>query len=414
MKAKNIVLAAALSMSPGLLYAQFDFHLGEQDIHIHSFASQGFLYSNTNNYLTMKTSEGSPAMTDFGFNASTQITDKFRVGAQFYDRNIGLLGNWRPEVDWAFGDYWFSRYIGVRGGKVKTVLGLFNDTQDMEFLYTWALMPQSVYPIDVRGDTIAHIGGDLYGNIPIRKMGNFSYTLYGGLRPNDAQGGYLYGLVSQTRIVVPGGFTYIPATTVKIINYYGGPVYGADLRWNTPVHGLVVGASYMKADITTTGNYKTAGGLVPYKMVTLCDPTTAFYVDYSAGRLRLTGEYRREIKNSVFDNPARVLVSGNEDARSGYVAASYRLFKRLEVGTYHSRFIAAWGLYHGDPTNHIFDQAVTARVDISPNVDFKVEGHFIDGAMVNTVLDRGFYMAPNAGGLKPTMNMLVMRLSFHM
>jgi hypothetical protein len=292
-------------------------------------------------------------------------------------------------------------------------LGLFNDTQDMEFLHPWALMPQSVYPIDVRGDTIAHIGGDIYGNARIKHLGNVSYTFYGGLRPNDAAGGYLYGLASQTRVAVPGGFLYVPATTVKLIDYYGGPVYGADLRWNTPVPGLLVGASYMKADITTTGNYKTPK-TVPYKMVTLTDPTYAFYYDYSLGKLRFTGEYRREIKNSIFNNPLGVQIAGDEDARSGYVAVAYRVSKWLEVGTYHSRFIAAWGLNHGDAMNHIFDQTVTARFDISKNVDFKTEGHFIDGYMVNTALDRGFYAAPNPAGLKPTMNMLVLRLSFHM
>ena len=44
----------------------------------------------------MHTSDGSFSMTDFGANISTQLTDKFRVGAQFYDRNVGKLGNWRP------------------------------------------------------------------------------------------------------------------------------------------------------------------------------------------------------------------------------------------------------------------------------------------------------------------------------
>jgi hypothetical protein len=413
MKLRTILLVAALSAAPSLLYAQFDVHLAGRDIQVHSFASQGFAYSNTNNYLTMNTSQGTLGMTDFGFNASVQVTDKFRVGAQLYDRNVGLLGNWHPELDWAYGDYWFNRWIGARGGKVKTVLGLFNDSQDMEFLHTWALMPQSMYPVDVRGDTIAHIGGDLYGNVSIKRLGSLSYTLYGGQRPNDAQGGYLYGLVSQTRITVPGGFAYVPATTTKIIDYYGGPVYGADLRWNTPIDGLLVGASYMRADITTTGIYKTPK-VVPYKMVTLRNPTTAFYVDYSAGKWRFTGEYRREVKDSVFNAPTGVQIAGNENARSGYVALAYRLSRRVELGTYHSRYIANWALNHGDPMNHIFDQTVTARVDINKCLDFKVEGHFIDGAMINTALDRGFYAAPNPTGLKPTMNMLVVRLGFHM
>src|SRR5437016_4387644 len=147
---RTIVLAAALSAQAGLLHAQFDFKLAGRDFQVHSFASQGFAYSSDNNYLTMKTSQGSFAFTDFGANISTQITDKFRVGAQLYDRNIGNLGNWHPQLDWAMADYKFKDWFGVRAGKVKTALGLYNDAQDVEALYTWAVLPQSLYPLDLR------------------------------------------------------------------------------------------------------------------------------------------------------------------------------------------------------------------------------------------------------------------------
>ena len=135
-----------------------DFELFQRTVQVHGFASQGFGFSNHNNYLTMNTSDGSAAMTVFGANVSTQLTDKLRVGIQVFDQNLGELGNWKPEVDWAMADYQFTGWFGLRGGKVKTVLGLYNDTQDMEFLHTWALMPQALYPMDVRGDTIAHVG----------------------------------------------------------------------------------------------------------------------------------------------------------------------------------------------------------------------------------------------------------------
>src|SRR5437879_3649781 len=105
MQVKKIVLAAALSVVPGLLHAQFDFKLVGRDVQVHSFASQGFVYSNENNYLTMNTSSGSFSFTDAGGNISTHLTDKLRAGAQVYVRNVGKLGNWRPELDWASADY---------------------------------------------------------------------------------------------------------------------------------------------------------------------------------------------------------------------------------------------------------------------------------------------------------------------
>ncbi|SPE33413.1 hypothetical protein SBA3_20004 [Candidatus Sulfopaludibacter sp. SbA3] len=78
---------------------------------IHSFASQGFAYSNDNNYMTMKTSSGSFALTDLGANASMQISDNLRVGAQFYTRNVGNLGNWEPTLDWADGGLQIQRLV---------------------------------------------------------------------------------------------------------------------------------------------------------------------------------------------------------------------------------------------------------------------------------------------------------------
>ncbi len=202
MQVKTIALAAALSVVPGLVQAQFDFKLAGRDVQIHSFASQGFGYSNENNYLTMKTSKGSFAMTDGGVNISTQLTDRLRIGAQIYLRNVGKLGDWHPVLDWAFADYKFKDWFGLRGGKVKTTLGLFNDSQDNEFLHTWALLPQSVYPLDLRGSTIAHNGGDAYGRIPLQRLGHLDYTAYGGARSVDQHEGWAVVIAGVARCEV--------------------------------------------------------------------------------------------------------------------------------------------------------------------------------------------------------------------
>jgi len=174
-KVKYMALMTAFWAAPAI-YGQLGFDLGSIPVQIHGFAQQGYLDSNQNNYLTMPTSQGSFAMTDAGVNVSATITDKFRVGAQVYDRNIGDLGNDHPQLDWAFGDYKFKDWFGIRAGKVKTVLGLYNDTQDMEFLQTFAILPQGIYPLDLRSDTIAHTGGDIYGEAALRKAGSVSYT----------------------------------------------------------------------------------------------------------------------------------------------------------------------------------------------------------------------------------------------
>jgi hypothetical protein len=201
---------------------------------VHGFVSQGFIYTNNNNCLTMNTSQGSAAFTDFGLNLSTHLTDKLLVRAQIYDRNLGQLDQYHPSLDWAVADYRFRSWFGIRGGKVKTTLGLYNDTQDLDFLRTFALLPQRVYPTDLRDTTIAHRGGDLYGNIPLlRHLGDLSYTAYAGHRSDSVYSGYPYFL-SQYGLH---------------LRSLGGLQYGGDLRWNTPVKGLLVGASRLNQDI---------------------------------------------------------------------------------------------------------------------------------------------------------------------
>jgi hypothetical protein len=90
---RSLLLAGALT-APLALHAQFS--IEGHPVQVHGFASEGCAISNQNNFLTMKTSDGSCAMTDAGVNASIQITDKLRIGAQVYDSNVGLLNQWHP------------------------------------------------------------------------------------------------------------------------------------------------------------------------------------------------------------------------------------------------------------------------------------------------------------------------------
>jgi len=92
MKLIRTTTILAVCSLPGLVHAQFDFSIDGKPVQIHSFASQGFVYSNDNNYLTMDTSQGSFQMTDVGANISVRLTDKLRIGAQIYDRDFGQLG----------------------------------------------------------------------------------------------------------------------------------------------------------------------------------------------------------------------------------------------------------------------------------------------------------------------------------
>ncbi len=397
------LLGTAALLAPRLS-AQFDFNIGNMPVQIHSFATQGFLYSNDNNYLTMNTSQGSFAMTDAAVNISMSVTDKFRIGAQVYDSNVGQLGRWHPTLDWAVADYKFKDWFGIRGGKVKTVMGLYNDTQDLPFLFTFALLPQSMYPVDLRSSTIAHEGGDLYGNVPLKRLGSFSYTAYAGQRQDSLYGGYPYLLHNF-------GIT---------LNSYGGLVVGQDLRWNTPLKGILVGASHQDEFIRGTGIANlavTQGGptdIVPYWEQTRKVQFDQFYGEYTVGNLTVDSEYRRSWRDVSIFNEA---FEDTTDVRSWYVSAAYRLSKRFAIGSYYSRFSNNWvstvpgqveAPSQSSPDRHLYDKVATVRVDLTKWWNVKVEGHFMNGWGGDQYPD-GFYPEQNPQGVAPKTNLLIIR-----
>lgn len=391
-------------MAAPFAQAQFNFDIDGKPVQIHSFGSQGFMASDQNNYLTTNTSKGSFDFTDIGGNISMRLTDNFRIGAQIYDREIGQLGAWHPQLDWAVADYRVKDWFGVRGGVVKTVFGLHNDTQDVDFLQTYALLPQSVYPTDLRDALIRHRGGDVYGNVSLGRLGSLAYTGFAGLRVDSLYGGYIYLLHGS------GIF----------MNSYGGLQYGGDLKWTTPIKGLVLGASRMNEDITGKGTYDASifGGPkdAPYEEHSLSDWANQFYGQYSIGNLTLEAEYRRWYRYQDIFNGFFTVTT---DTRTWYADTSYRLSKRFTVGGYYSHFVADWGTAHFYPGNHLYDKVLTLRADLKNYWDVKVEGHFMNGTGGTGIpgggllYPDGFYPFNNPAGLKPTTTLLVVKTGFN-
>jgi hypothetical protein len=390
---KNVIALAALACAlPAALHAQF--LIAGRPVQIHGFASQGFAYSSDNNYLTMNTSDGSFKFTDGGLNMSVPITDKLHVGAQIYIRSIGTQGQWHPVLDWAVADYKFKGWFGARAGKVKTTLGLYTDTQDMEFLHTWAILPQALYPLDLRSETISHLGGDIYGEIPLKRyLGSLTYTAYVGRLSDDKHGGY-------RDVALQNG---------RQLKDFSGWIGGADLRWNSPLPGLTVGMSWMNQSFGGDGTVLTTS--TPFTFAKQ-GRAYVYYADYVRGNLHLTGEYSKNPAATLYFTGVPGLPVRQRDARAWSASAAYRISKHLELGTYHSRFISDANKDWSALSNHIYDQTVTARVDINRHWNFKAEGHFIDG-YGSIYSAHGFYLGQNPHGYQPKTNMLVLRAGFN-
>ena len=183
---RRVVLALGLCMGAVRLGAQ---DLG--NLQIHGFATQGFLYSSHNNYLTMQSSSGSLQWTEAAVTLTDSVSDNLRFGVMVHMYQMGQVGGADPNVEWASVDYKLNDQIGFRAGKVKIPLGLYNDSQVVDSLFLWILLPQSNYPDDNRDFDLAVLGGEFYGGLDLgKRSGRLLYRGFVGENRLDANGGY--------------------------------------------------------------------------------------------------------------------------------------------------------------------------------------------------------------------------------
>jgi hypothetical protein len=282
------LIAAVYGCVLGVAVTGYAQSLEDLNIQVHGYATQGFLYTNNNNIFTTNSSDGSPAWTDAVINIGAQPTPKLRIAFQ---ARYFLLGNYGNAItlDWAAADYKASDRLGARFGKVKTPVGLFNEIQDIDPAYLWALLPESVYPIDNRASYLTHYGGVVYGTIALsRAFGKFEYRAFGGEGLYTDKDGYFIAQ-AESGINLPNG--------VK------GPLYGGALHWRTPLSGLMVGASALK-DNSWRAAYTGNSGATTGTETLFANTQPNFFAIYEKNKIMVATEYTRSWGNQLVQFPA--------------------------------------------------------------------------------------------------------------
>lgn len=376
-----VLLAAAFLAAPPLVCGQ---NLDDLNLQFHGYATQAFLYTNHNSWNTTDSENGSAAWTEGVFNVTSQPSSRLRIGAQARYFLLGDYGN-KITMDWVEGDYEINEHLGFRAGKVKTPIGLLNETQDVDPVQLWVLLPQSVYSIVSRNTLLAHDGGVLYGKVSLgESFGKLLYRAYGGQRILAKDDGYLQPY-RDMGITFPNGLT--------------GVVYGGTLKWETPLEGLMVGASvdseHPGGEVSAaplSGTFESHRFNLPF-----------FFAKYEHRRVMIAGEYSRLAATpTIYLNPLPPYIA-SADQRNFYGMASYRISDKLSAGLYYSSqndHKAALG-----PARYQKDWALAARYDFTPYLYGKFEQHFIDGTAI------GFDSADNPN-MQPNARMTLLKLGF--
>jgi hypothetical protein len=152
-------------LSPGALALD----LGFGDWQAHGFLSQGYTYTSGNDFFGNSQGNGSLDFTELGLNVLGHPWPNLLVAAQGVYRNAAGSDQEAFRLDYANLDYHLplgeAVTLGVRLGRVKNPIGLYNETRDVIWTRPGVLLPQSIYfdALAFRAPEIASDGGILYG-----------------------------------------------------------------------------------------------------------------------------------------------------------------------------------------------------------------------------------------------------------
>jgi len=362
--------------------------LDELNIQIHGYATQGFLYTTNNNILTTTSSDGSPAWTEAVINITSQPAPKLRVSMQGRYFLLGNYGN-AINLDYATADYTVNDRFGVRFGKVKTPSGLFNEIQDVDPAYNWALLPQSIYAITSRNSLLTLYGGVAYGTVNLGpKVGKFDYRGYSGQRILASSDGLFLSEVEAGKVLANG---------------LSGAVNGFYLRWKSPLPGFSIGGAWTQSDQRVgVLTYKTYTGTETRSSI----PQPEYFTQYEKKKFMAAAEYVRKPYRETIVLPGNTpqTVATPIDQVGWYAMATYKVTEKLTVGAYDSQYFSRAVARSASGSRFSKDWVISTRYDFGQFLYAKAEQHFINGTALS------YDANLNPGGLKPTTKLTILKV----
>ena len=365
---KIIILSLLLILAPGVSSGKSD----ADGIEISGFVSQGYLKSSNNGFFA-DTEKGTFEFNELGINFMTDVTDRLRLGIQLFARDLGQLGNDEITLDFAYGDFQWRDWLGIRAGEMKLVHGFYNEIKDMDMLRTNIFYGQGVYNESWR-DILALVkGAGLHGPLPMKSWGKLKYEIQIGGANIGADSGAAALLEDQVPANAPGLSADISKVDVD-------HVYSGSLVWYLPVEGLRLGVTAFDTyfEATTTLN------LIPGEHILSVDAQNYVYsVEYCWENLTLASEWMITTYN--LELAGRTVPQ--YDSVGNYASIAYIFSQWLEMAAYYSEYYADDDNKKGEGRflqgqEHrawLKDSCLSLRFNLNEHWLLKVEGHWFNG-----------------------------------
>ncbi|TVR53075.1 MAG: hypothetical protein EA425_03920 [Puniceicoccaceae bacterium] len=368
---------------------------------VHGSVSAALSYSDTYNYLGNTRKNVDLNQVDVILNATHRFDSGLRVGAQIYAFKLGSFKD--LTLDFANLDYSFDETFGLRAGRIKLPIGLYNDSQDLDAIRTFASLPLGFYPKTLRAVTASLDGALAYGRIGLGGAGTLDYQVFGGAKESiSGDTPFLRGF---------SGLNQVERWKVRGFNYGGAFFY------EPPIDGLRIGYSY-----TRVNDNRVFGHLGRTDLLTGDDLATALMVDQMLGagtwdfsgmfagtstlidnldvtfrvlslefmydRWLFAAEYKLlDLYDGNIHLPAMALLGQPVDqplrsaATEYYGMVTYQATDQIGVGAYYAYSL---GNRHAsgassNPNQRTHDYALAVSYAPTPSLILKLEGHYLDG-----------------------------------
>jgi len=362
---------------------------------IHGFLTQNAFYTSANQVYGKSRHKISYDLTEAGVNLGYQPWERLSFSGQTLFRQAGALDRGSVNIDYGLADLTLSQSrkggIGIRLGRIKNPLGLYNETRDVAFTTPTIILPQGMYYDRSRSLFLSSDGGQFY----------FNYTM----GTHSLSGKFNYGRIRNDNDEMRDAVLPLAAT--------------GDMDTNADLSGQLIYeinsgeylAAISYADVKLSYN--------PGLMDNYSNGSAHFYpmifsAQYNGERITMTGEYLYQ-KNE-FLNFGPLSPDTSDPTESWYLQLAYRFNDRLQALSRYGEhylnrndrdgdFFALIGL----PTHMGFtrDYTFTLRWDINQWIMVRGEYHLISGTSWITSADN-----PDRDSTEQHYNLYALQLAF--
>lgn len=289
----------------------FSGSLGAQDrflpdeLQFHGFLTQAFFHSSDNNLYGQSDDGISPGLTELGVNASYQFMERLSFSAQGLYRRAGDVDRGSVRLDYGLVDLTLLNYengqMGLRGGRIKVPLGLYNETRDVSFTHPGILLAQGIYFDRSRSLFVSADGGSFYWD-HLTEYGDISFKLNYGMPQTDNE--LLAAIMGQD---ATGKFDAKPMVSTQLAYELNGGEY-------------IFAVSFVDLEL----KYRPGANEFFLQPNSIHIRPLVFSAQYNGEKLSLTGEYLHQW------NEFKVFGDVKPVTESWYVEGSYRFLPQLQ------------------------------------------------------------------------------------